>query len=57
MIFNPRKRLEPHILDALDIMRIEWAALKGRWFLPKQISALGRDYLQLGSGETWLDGS
>jgi len=57
MIFNPRKRLEPHILDALDIMRIEWAALKGRWFLPKQISGLGRDYLQLGSGETWLDGS
>jgi predicted SAM-dependent methyltransferase len=56
MLFNPRRRLEPHLIDALDVMRIEWAAVKGRWFLPKQLSTQGKEYLQLGSGSDRIDG-
>jgi predicted SAM-dependent methyltransferase len=56
MLFNPRKRLEGHFVDALDIVRIEWAAMKGRWFLPKQLSTQGKEYLQLGSGNDQIKG-
>jgi predicted SAM-dependent methyltransferase len=56
MLFNPRRRLESHLIDALDVMRIEWAAVKGRWSLPKQLSNQGREYLQLGSGCDHLSG-
>jgi predicted SAM-dependent methyltransferase len=56
MLFNPRRRLEPHLIDALDVMRIEWAAVKGRWSLPKQLLTQGKEYLQLGSGSDHIDG-
>lgn len=56
MLFNPRRRLEPHLIDALDIIRIEWAAVKGRWLLPQQLSTQGKEYLQLGSGDDRLKG-
>jgi predicted SAM-dependent methyltransferase len=56
VLFKPRRRLEAHLIDALDVMRIEWAAVKGRWFLPKQLSTEGKEYLQLGSGSDHIDG-
>ncbi len=56
MLFNPRRRLESHLVDALDVMRIEWAAVKGRWFLPKQMPTQGKEYLQLGSGGDHIEG-
>jgi predicted SAM-dependent methyltransferase len=56
MLFNPRRRLEPHLVDALDVMRIEWAAVRGRWLLPQQVSTQGKEYLQLGSGDDRLEG-
>jgi predicted SAM-dependent methyltransferase len=56
MLLNPRRRLEPHLIDALDVMRIEWAAVKGRWSLPRQLSTQGKEYLQLGSGTSRIDG-
>jgi predicted SAM-dependent methyltransferase len=56
MLFNPRRRLDAHLIDALDVMRIEWAGVKGRQFLPKQLSTQGKEYLQLGSGGDRLSG-
>jgi len=56
MLFNPRKRLDPHLIDALDMVRIEWAAVKGRWRLPSQIATQGKQYLQLGCGDDLLEG-
>ena len=56
MIFHPRRWLEPHWLDALDVVRMEWVAVHGRWLAPKRIPTLGRDYLQLGSGESRITG-
>lgn len=56
MMFHPRKWLEPHWLSALDDVRVEWAAVKGRWLAPKQIPRLGKQYLQLGSGDSLLPG-
>lgn len=56
MLFNPRRRLEPHLVDALDALRVELAAIRGRWKLPKQIPTNGKEYLHLGCGEDLLDG-
>src|SRR5262249_21768114 len=56
MFLNPRRRLEAHLIDALDVMRFEWAAVRGRWFLPKELSTQGKEYLQLGSGSDRIDG-
>jgi predicted SAM-dependent methyltransferase len=56
MIFHPRKRIEPHILDALDVLRFELDAWKGRLFRSKRLDTRGREYLQLGSHETPLEG-
>jgi hypothetical protein len=30
MIFHPRKRIEPHLMEALDVLRIELASVTGR---------------------------
>jgi predicted SAM-dependent methyltransferase len=51
MLLNPRKRLEPHLVDALHVIRIELAAVRGRWRLPKQLTTQGKEYLQLGCGD------
>jgi predicted SAM-dependent methyltransferase len=56
VILHPRRWLEPHWLDALDTVRTEWAAVKGRWISPPQVSTLGREYLQLGSGDSHFPG-
>jgi predicted SAM-dependent methyltransferase len=40
----------------LDLLLRELAAVKGRWFLPKQIPTQGKDYLQIGSGDSRLEG-
>ncbi len=56
MIFHPRKWLEPHLVDALDALRFELHALKGRWMSKRRADLSGREYLQLGSGESRLDG-
>ena len=56
MLFNPRKRLEPHLVDALDVVRIEFAAVKGRWRLPKQLPTQAKEYLQLGCGDDHIRG-
>jgi predicted SAM-dependent methyltransferase len=50
MLFNLRKRFEPHLVDALDVMRIEFAAVRGRRHLPKQLPTQAKEYLQLGCG-------
>jgi predicted SAM-dependent methyltransferase len=56
MIFNPRKRLEPHLMEALDGVRFELAAWKGRRLSPKLTDSRGKEYLQLGCHDTLLEG-
>ena len=56
MIFHPRKWLEPHLLEAMDSVRFELVAWKGRLFSPKRLDTLGKEYLQLGCYETLLKG-
>jgi predicted SAM-dependent methyltransferase len=51
MIFHPRRRIEPHLLSALEALRFELAALRGRLLSPKRFSTFGKKYLQLGSGD------
>lgn len=56
MIFHPRKRIEPHLLEALDLLRFEMAAWRFRLFRPKRLATEGRHYLQIGCYDTRLDG-
>lgn len=56
MIFHPRKWLEPHLVEALDILRFELNSWKGRLLSPKRLNTLGREYLHVGCWETLLDG-
>jgi predicted SAM-dependent methyltransferase len=56
MLFRPRTWLEPHLIEVLDLVRSEWAAIKGRMFLPKHIPNRGKEYLQIGSGDSHFDG-
>jgi len=56
MIFHPRKWLEPHFLDAIDILRFELISVKGRFLNSKFGSTDGKEYLQLGSGEDRFEG-
>ena len=56
MLFHPRKWLEPHLVDALDVLRFELTAWKGRLFSPRRLETRGLSYLQLGCWETVLDG-
>lgn len=55
MLFHPRKRLDPHLIEALENLRSEWLALKLRR-RSRRISAQGRRYLHLGCGENSIDG-
>jgi predicted SAM-dependent methyltransferase len=56
MLFNPRRRLEAHLVDALAALRVEFAAVRGRWTLPKQLPTNGKEYLHLGCGDSRLEG-
>lgn len=56
MLFNPRRRLEAHLVEALDGLRLELSSIKGRWRSPKIIDTQGFNYLQLGSWEDAFPG-
>lgn len=56
MLFHPRKRIEAHLLDALDGLLFELTAWKGRRLTPKRLPTDGREHLQLGCGTSRLEG-
>jgi predicted SAM-dependent methyltransferase len=55
MLFNPRRRLDRHLIDALDNLRFELISAKSRWKAPNRIDTCGLEYLQLGCGEDLID--
>lgn len=56
MLFNPRKRLDRHLIDALDTLRFELISAKSRWLAPKRIDHGDSQYLQLGCGSDLIAG-
>lgn len=56
MLLNPRRRLERHFVDSLDVLRIELAAIWGRQRQSKKIETRNKRYLQLGCGDRRIDG-
>jgi predicted SAM-dependent methyltransferase len=56
LLFNPRRRLDRHLIDALDNLRFELVSAKSRWRAPKRADHRGLQYLQLGCGSDLIDG-
>ena len=50
MLFNPRKRLDRHLIDVLDTLRFELSSTRSRWMARKRVDHDGLHYLQLGCG-------
>jgi predicted SAM-dependent methyltransferase len=56
LLFNPRKRLDRHLVDALDTLGFELISAKSRWLARKRIDRGDLQYLQLGCGSDLIAG-
>jgi predicted SAM-dependent methyltransferase len=57
VLFNPRRRLERHLVDTIDALRIELVGARGRICSSnKSIKTNGFEYLQLGCGDDLIPG-